>query len=87
MIFGGYAWLNLNSFCTETITALDRANAEDAILPLPKIHTQEKKRKHGEAKPSVDIEPAVNSDITTARLIQKRGTLSLVVSSLFYNIA
>ncbi|RCV45210.1 hypothetical protein SEVIR_9G439100v4 [Setaria viridis] len=56
----------------ETVTALDRANAEDAILPLPKLHTQEKKRKHGVTKPSGDIEPAIHSDITTARSIQKR---------------
>ncbi|CAN6325488.1 unnamed protein product [Urochloa humidicola] len=54
----------------ETVTALDRANAEDAILPLPKVHTQEKKRKHGVTKPSGDIEPA--SDLTTSRSIQKR---------------
>jgi hypothetical protein len=87
MIFGGYSWLNRTSFCTQTITALDQANAEDDILPLPKIHRQEKKRKHGEAKPSVHIEPAINSDISTAWLIEKRGTLSLVLSSLFYNIA
>ncbi|WVZ56638.1 hypothetical protein U9M48_007134, partial [Paspalum notatum var. saurae] len=56
----------------ETVTALDRANAEDAILPLPKLHTQEKKRKHGVTKPSGDIEPAVHSDLTTTRSIQKR---------------
>ncbi|CAL4938998.1 unnamed protein product [Urochloa decumbens] len=54
----------------ETVTALDRANAEDAILPLPKLHTQEKKRKHGVTKPSDDIGPA--SDLTTTRSIQKR---------------
>ncbi|XP_020094142.1 uncharacterized protein LOC109714107 isoform X2 [Ananas comosus] len=28
------------------VTALDRANAEDAILPLPKLYTYDKKRKH-----------------------------------------
>ncbi|XP_062210965.1 uncharacterized protein LOC133912313 isoform X2 [Phragmites australis] len=56
----------------ETVTALDRANAEDAILPLVKLHTQEKKRKHGATKPSGDIEPAVHSDLTTTRSIQKR---------------
>ncbi|XP_062215881.1 uncharacterized protein LOC133916284 isoform X2 [Phragmites australis] len=56
----------------ETVTALDRANAEDAILPLPKLHTQEKKRKHGVTKPSGDIEPAFHSDLPTTRLIQKR---------------
>ncbi|GJN31214.1 hypothetical protein PR202_gb19580 [Eleusine coracana subsp. coracana] len=65
----------------ETVTALDRANAEDATLPLPKLHTQEKKRKHAETKPSDDVEPtkpsgdvepAIDTDITTARLIPKR---------------
>ncbi|KAM0899200.1 hypothetical protein ACQ4PT_021495 [Festuca glaucescens] len=55
-----------------TITALDRANAEDAILPLPKLHTQEKKRKHGVTKPSGD-KLAIDSDLgTTARLTEKR---------------
>jgi len=56
----------------ETVTALDRANAEDAILPLPKLHTQEKKRKHGVTKPSGDIEPSIHSDLTTRSPIQKR---------------
>uniref|UniRef100_A0A0A9CGK0 Small-subunit processome Utp12 domain-containing protein n=1 Tax=Arundo donax TaxID=35708 RepID=A0A0A9CGK0_ARUDO len=56
----------------ETVTALDRANAEDAILPLPKLHAQEKKRKHGVTKPSGDVEPVVHSDLTTTRSIQKR---------------
>ncbi|XP_047090316.1 WD repeat-containing protein 43-like [Lolium rigidum] len=55
-----------------TITALDRANAEDAILPLPKLHTQEKKRKHGVTKPSGD-KLAIDSDLgTTTRLTEKR---------------
>ncbi|TVU47379.1 hypothetical protein EJB05_06978, partial [Eragrostis curvula] len=56
----------------EAITALDRANAEDAILPLPKIQTQDKKRKHEATKPTGDIEPAIDSDIITTRLIEKR---------------
>nr|CAB3496183.1 unnamed protein product [Digitaria exilis] len=54
------------------VTALDRANAEDATLPLPKVHTEEKKRKHGVTKPVGDIEPAIHSDLTTTRSIQKR---------------
>ncbi|XP_066347970.1 uncharacterized protein [Miscanthus floridulus] len=56
----------------EIVTALDRANAEDAILPLPKLHTQEKKRKHGVTKPSDDVEPEIHSDLTTTRSIHKR---------------
>jgi U3 small nucleolar RNA-associated protein 5 len=60
-------------FLIETVTALDRANAEDAILPLPKLHTQEKKRKHGVTKPSGDVEPEIHSDLTTTRSIHKRG--------------
>lgn len=74
--------LILDSFLIETVTALDRANAEDAILPLVKLHTQEKKRKHGATKPSGDIEPAFHSDLPTTRLIQKRGKLS--VGSIFF---
>ncbi|KAF7054191.1 hypothetical protein CFC21_061913 [Triticum aestivum] len=55
-----------------TITALDRANAEDAILPLPKLHTQEKKRKHGVTKPS-GVKLAIDGDLgTTSRLTEKR---------------
>ena len=67
--------LNLDYLLTETVTALDRANAEDAILPLPKLHTQEKKRKHGVTKPSGDIEPSIHSDLTTRSPIQKRGKI------------
>lgn len=56
-----------------TVTALDRANAEDAILPLPKLRTQEKKRKHGVTKPSDDTKPAIHGDLgTPTRLIGKR---------------
>jgi len=67
--------LNLDYLLTETVTALDRANAEDAILPLPKLHIQEKKRKHGVTKPSGDIEPSIHSDLTTTSPIQKRGKI------------
>ncbi|KAL6901926.1 hypothetical protein ACP4OV_004802 [Aristida adscensionis] len=56
----------------ETVTALDRANAEDAILPVPKLHTQEKKRKHDVTKSSSDIVPAVQSELTPTRLIQRK---------------
>ena len=73
--------LNLVCFFVVTITALDRANAEDAILPLPKLHTQEKKRKHGVTKPS-GVKLAIDSDLgTTSRLTEKRGKLSLAMSS------
>lgn len=54
-----------------TITALDRANAEDAILPLPKLHTHEKKRKHG-TEPRGDIKPAILSDLGTTTRTEKR---------------
>ncbi|KAL6644916.1 hypothetical protein ACP70R_016524 [Stipagrostis hirtigluma subsp. patula] len=56
----------------ETVTALDRANAEDAILPLPKLLTQEKKRKYGVTKPSGDIEPAIHSELPTTNLTQRK---------------
>ncbi|WOL18735.1 hypothetical protein Cni_G27532 [Canna indica] len=39
-----------------TVTTLDRANAEDAILPIPKLYAHDKKRKHIMTKSSVDIE-------------------------------
>jgi hypothetical protein len=68
------------------ITALDRANAEDAILPIPKLHTQEKKRKHGVIKPSGD-KLAIDSDLgTTPRLTEKRGKLYIAVSSPFLQV-
>lgn len=38
------------------VTALDRANAEDAILPLPKLYVCEKKRKHGKPPVIEDVE-------------------------------
>lgn len=41
---------------TTTVTILDSANAEDAILPLAKLHVYEKKRKHGRLFPDVDLE-------------------------------
>lgn len=74
MSFGSYSWAkSCFFFLIEIITALDRANAEDAILPLPKLHTQEKKRKHGVTKPSDEVEPEIHSDLTTTRSIHKRG--------------
>uniref|UniRef100_A0ACD5WYZ7 Uncharacterized protein n=1 Tax=Avena sativa TaxID=4498 RepID=A0ACD5WYZ7_AVESA len=54
------------------ITALDRANAEDAILPLPKLHKEEKKRKHGVTRPTGDKLEIDNDLGTTARLTEKR---------------
>lgn len=48
------------------VTALDRANAEDAMLPLPKIYSHEKKRKHTASYLAANIENGmdvpVNSD-------------------------
>ena len=82
----GGSWAESCLFFIGTITALDRANAEDAILPIPKLHTQEKKRKHGVTKPSGD-ELAIDSDLgTTARLTEKRGKLYLAVSSPFLQV-
>ncbi|KAJ3683669.1 hypothetical protein LUZ60_013896 [Juncus effusus] len=42
------------------VTALDRANAEDAIIPLPKIYSHEKKRKHILTDPGLDFKPVTN---------------------------
>ncbi|KAL5210859.1 hypothetical protein ABZP36_006482 [Zizania latifolia] len=57
----------------DLITALDCANAEDATLPLPKLHTQEKKRKHDGAKPCGDIKSSIHNEVgTTTKLIEKR---------------
>uniref|UniRef100_A0A0E0CZB7 Uncharacterized protein n=1 Tax=Oryza meridionalis TaxID=40149 RepID=A0A0E0CZB7_9ORYZ len=61
------------------ITALDRANAEDAILPLPQLHTQEKKRKHSATESSGDIQSAPHSDLSTAtKLIVKRAPVQRI---------
>ncbi|AQL07299.1 transducin family protein / WD-40 repeat family protein [Zea mays] len=51
----------------ETVTALDRANAEDAVLPLPKLHTQENKRKHGVRKPSGDVKPEMRGHLRSLK--------------------
>ncbi|PKU77454.1 WD repeat-containing protein 43 isoform X1 [Dendrobium catenatum] len=40
------------------VTTLDRANAEDAILPIAKLHVNEKKRKYSTPYPAVDFEKA-----------------------------
>ncbi|XP_038974299.1 uncharacterized protein LOC120103686 isoform X1 [Phoenix dactylifera] len=42
-----------------TITALDRANAEDAVLPLPKLYGQDKKRKHAATHVIADMKIAM----------------------------
>lgn len=87
-IFGRYSWAEYTYFfVVEIVTALDRANAEDAILPIPKLHTQEKKRKHGITRPSGDIEPEIHSDLTTARSIHKRGKQSAGCFLLFLGTA
>ncbi|KAG0462668.1 hypothetical protein HPP92_021144 [Vanilla planifolia] len=39
----------------DAVTTLDRANAEEAIFPVPKLHAHEKKRKHGMTSPDVDF--------------------------------
>ncbi|XP_039136584.1 WD repeat-containing protein 43 [Dioscorea cayenensis subsp. rotundata] len=45
------------------VTALDRANAEDAVHPLPKLHQKEKKRKHSMRHTIAAVENAmVDSD-------------------------
>lgn len=69
--------LNLNCFLVGIITALDRANAEDAILPLPQLHTQEKKRKHNATESSGDIQSAPHTDLSSTKLIEKRGKSSV----------
>ncbi|CAL9756318.1 unnamed protein product [Musa acuminata subsp. burmannicoides] len=51
----------------ETVTALDRANAEDAILPVPKLYAQDKKRKHNVTKlitdiKNVEVDPIINKN-------------------------
>uniref|UniRef100_A0A0D9VT25 Uncharacterized protein n=1 Tax=Leersia perrieri TaxID=77586 RepID=A0A0D9VT25_9ORYZ len=61
------------------ITALDRANAEDAILPLPQLHTLEKKRKHGATESSDDIKSAMLRDLGTAtKSIEKRAPVQRI---------
>ncbi|KAH0458205.1 hypothetical protein IEQ34_013520 [Dendrobium chrysotoxum] len=42
----------------QVLNAADCANAEDAILPIPKLHVNEKKRKYSTPYPAVDFEKA-----------------------------
>lgn len=43
----GFSWVSDYYFPDSTVTALDRAYAEDAVLPLPKIlDVHEKKNRH-----------------------------------------
>ncbi|XP_052147127.1 uncharacterized protein LOC127766114 [Oryza glaberrima] len=60
------------------ITALDHANAEDSILPLPQLHTQEKKRKHNATESSGDIQSAPHSDLSSTKLIEKRAPVQRI---------
>ncbi|KAJ6846318.1 WD repeat-containing protein 43 [Iris pallida] len=46
------------------VTALDRANAEDAILPLPKLYVCEKKRKHGKPPVIGDVEKRADAFVS-----------------------
>ncbi|KAK8950202.1 hypothetical protein KSP40_PGU018426 [Platanthera guangdongensis] len=47
---------NKGKMAHTAVTTLDSANAEDAILPLAKLHVFEKKRKHGTLFPDTDTE-------------------------------
>ncbi|KAF3322743.1 WD repeat-containing protein 43 [Carex littledalei] len=66
---------------TPPVTALDRANAEDAILPLPKLYAHDKKRKHdgltdstADLKPILGLEPS-----TTVSLPVKKGAQKITL--------
>ncbi|KAG6509797.1 hypothetical protein ZIOFF_027803 [Zingiber officinale] len=60
-----------------TVTALDRTNAEHAVLPIPKLHTHDKKRKHSMAKLTADIEDAITDPII--KEVKKQSTDRRVV--------
>ncbi|XP_042438544.1 uncharacterized protein LOC122024076 isoform X1 [Zingiber officinale] len=60
-----------------TVTALDRTNAEHAVLPIPKLHTHDKKRKHSMAKSTADIEDAITDPII--KEVKKQSTDRRVV--------
>ncbi|KAJ0978524.1 hypothetical protein J5N97_013998 [Dioscorea zingiberensis] len=45
------------------VTTLDRANAEDAVHPLPKLYQQEKKRKHSMRHTTAAVENAMVDSI------------------------
>ncbi|XP_073113785.1 uncharacterized protein [Elaeis guineensis] len=47
-----------------TVTALDRSNAEDAVLPLPKLYGQDKKRKHAATHLVADMKNAMVDSIS-----------------------
>ncbi|KAJ6812601.1 WD repeat-containing protein 43 [Iris pallida] len=46
------------------VTALDRANAEDAILPLPKLYVCEKKRMHDKPPVIGDVEKGADAFVS-----------------------
>ncbi|XP_078159369.1 uncharacterized protein LOC144555042 isoform X1 [Carex rostrata] len=67
------------------VTALDRANAEDAILPLPKLYAHDKKRKHdGLTDSTVDLKPILGLEpSTTVSLPVKKGNINLKHRNLY----
>ncbi|KAG1371294.1 putative WD repeat-containing protein 43 [Cocos nucifera] len=52
-----------------TVTALDRANAEDAVLPLPKLHGHDKKRKHSVTHSVADMKNTMADSISNKNKI------------------
>lgn len=54
----------VSHFCVVgMVTALDRTNAEHAVLPIPKLHTHDKKRKHLMTELTADIEDSITDPI------------------------
>ncbi|KAJ4764491.1 WD repeat-containing protein 43 [Rhynchospora pubera] len=66
---------------TQAVTALNRANAEDANLPLPKLYAPGKKRKHdGLTDAAADLKPILGVESsTTTTLPVKKGAQKLTV--------
>lgn len=66
-------------FGDKTVTALDRANAEDALLPIPKIYSHEKKKTYT----NMIVEPhevtAYSSGSNSqAKLVEREGMSNIL---------
>lgn len=72
-----FSWVADFLFHNSSVTALDRANAEDAVLPLPKIlDSHDKKNRHQNL--SSDLDEVMNDVVDSesqAKFMEIKGIL------------
>lgn len=75
-----------NLFDNKTVTALDRANAEDALLPIPKIYLHEKKKTYTNmiAEPD-EVMAHSRGSKGQAKFVEGEG-MSNILSGILYHL-